>query len=276
MKYLVFINTTDSFEDCWIPFFTLFKKYWPEYDGVIYLNTEIKSFEFPGLNIISIQNNKSKPNDKITWSECLIRALNVIETDVILYLQDDYFFKDIVKHDLINKYVNLMHDNKSIDCIHLTDQAVLSENVMSPYEGLYPVKLKQTYRISCQAALWKKETLLKYVRPHENAWQFEKFGSKRGLIYKDVFFVVDPNKIILNQFEIIPYVFTGIIKGRWKEEVMPLFDKNKISIDYAKRGFILQAPERKFSMKILQKLRNLPVEIKSYLDLVKLKCATLR
>ena len=271
MKYSVFVNTTDSFEDCWIPFFTLFKKYWPEYDGIIYLNTETKIFEYPGLNIKSIQSNKLNPNTKITWSECLIRALKKIDTDVILYLQDDYFFKDCVKNELINKYSSVMFEHKNIDCIHLTDQAVLFENVMSQYEGLYPVKIKQTYLVSCQAALWKKEILLKYLRPHENAWQFEKFGSKRGFIFKDIFFVVDPNQIKLNQFEIIPYVFTGIIKGRWKEEVVPLFNKNKIGIDYTIRGFALQAPKIKFSMKILQKLRNLPIEVNSYLDLVKLK-----
>ena len=270
-KFTVLVNTTDSFEDCWIPFFTLFKKYWPEYDGIIYLNTETKSFNFQGLKIISIQSNKLNPNNKITWSECLIRALKVIETDVILYLQDDYFFKDFVKNDLIIKYSDLMVKHKDIDCIHLTDQAVLAENKMSHHPCLYPVKLKQDYRISCQAALWRKEILLKYLRSHENAWQFEKFGSKRALIFKDNFFVVDPKQVKLNQFEVIPYIFTGIIKGRWKEEVVPLFDENKITIDYEKRGFLLSAPQRNLLLKIINKLKCVPIEIKSCLDLFLLK-----
>ncbi len=272
MNYSILINTTDSFEDCWIPFFTLFKKYWPEYNGKIYLNTETKSFDFLGLNIISIQNNKLEPSKKITWSECLIRALKTIDSDVILYLQDDYFFKGFVKNELIDKYANVMFEHRNIDCIHLTDQAVLFDNIKSQYYGLYPVKIKQTYRVSCQAALWKKEILLKYLRPHENAWQFEKFGSKRGFIFKDNFFVVDPNQIKLNQYEIIPYVFTGIIKGRWKEEVVPLFNENKIGIDYTKRGFFLQAPQRSLLIKIINKLTNIPIEFKSWIDLLKLKC----
>jgi hypothetical protein len=271
MKYSVFVNTTDSFEDCWIPFFTLFKKYWPEYDGTIYLNTETKSFEFPGLKIISIQNNKLEPLKEITWSECLIRALKKIDSDVILYLQDDYFFKGFVKNELVSKYVSVMFEHKNIDCIHLTDQAVLFENIKSQYEGLYPVKIKQTYRVSCQAALWKKETLLKYLRPHENAWQFEKFGSKRGLIYKDNFLVVDPRKIKLNQFEIIPYVFTGIVRGRWKEEVEPLFNENKITIDYSKRGFLKEMPKRNFLGKVIYKLNSIPIELKSFIDFLKIK-----
>ena len=271
LNYSILINSTDSFEDCWIPFFTLLKKYWPECDGIIYLNTETKSFDFPGLKIISIQNSKLDPYKKITWSECLIRALKVIETDVILYLQDDYFFKDFVKNDLISSYSNLMVKHKDIDCIHLTDQAVLAENKMSQYPCLCPVKLKQDCRISCQAAFWRKEILLKYLRSHENAWQFEKFGSKRALIFKDNFFVVDPKQVKLNQYEIIPYIFTGIIKGRWKEEVVPLFDENKITIDYKKRGFLLSAPQRNLLLKIINRLKCAHIHIKSCLDLFLLK-----
>ena len=271
LNFSILVNTTDSFEDCWTPFFTLFKKYWPDYNGKIYLNTETKYFEFPGLNIISIQNNKATPSHKITWSQCLSRALKAINEEVVLYMQEDYFLKNDVKNDLVLKFANLMHDNKNIDCIHLTDQAVIPEDVPSDFEGLYNVKLKQAYRISCQTALWKKETLLKYVRPFENAWQFEKFGSKRAVIYKHNFFVVDKDWVKLGHFEIIPYVFTGIIQGRWKEEVVTLFEENNIHIDYAKRGFHKQSHKRTVKMKLIKKWKTLPIEIKSYIDLIKLK-----
>lgn len=44
MKYALLVNTCDKFEDCWIPFFSLLKKYWPDCSGKIYLNTEYKSY----------------------------------------------------------------------------------------------------------------------------------------------------------------------------------------------------------------------------------------
>jgi hypothetical protein len=108
LKFSILINSTDSFDDCWFPFFTLFKKYWPEYTGIIYLNTETKSYSHEGLNIISIQNNKNTPNKRITWSECLIKCLNVIDDDIILYMQEDYFLKDFVKNDIVENFVKLM------------------------------------------------------------------------------------------------------------------------------------------------------------------------
>lgn len=257
MKYSILINTTDSFEDCWIPFFTLFKKYWPDYTGKIYLNTETKSFSFPGLNIISIRNNKQTPDIKITWSECLIRALESIETEVVLYMQEDYFLKDFVKNEIVNKYVQLMNEHTDIHCIHLTDQAVIAENEPSIYENLHPVIKKQRYRISCQAALWRKDILYSYLRPYEDAWQFEEFGSKRAIFLNNNFFAVNKNWIKINQFEIIPYIFTGIVQGRWYEEVVPLFAKEDISVNYSIRGFIKNAKPKPIFNRIKHKFRKI-------------------
>ena len=273
-NYSILINTTDSFEDCWVPFFTLFKTYWPDYTGKIYLNTETKVFNFPGLNIISIQNNIQTPNIRPTWSECLIRALNSIEDEVILYMQEDYFLKDIVKNDLIEKYVLMMQENSAMHCIHLTDQAVIHEKKSEQFEGLFTVKLKQRYRISCQAALWRKETLKKYLRSYENAWEFEEFGSKRAAIANDDFYMVDKNWVKLNQFEIIPYIFTGIIQGKWFEEVIPLFEKHNIHIDFTRRGFVKDAKPKPLSKKIKEKWKRLPVGIRSSIDLFLLKIKT--
>jgi hypothetical protein len=270
-NFSILINTTDSFEDCWIPFFTLFKKFWPDYTGKIYLNTETKVFTFPDLDIVSVQNNKNTPTKRITWSECLLRALKSIDSDIILYMQEDYFLKDTVKNDLVDKYVQMMHENKDIHCIHLTDQAVIPEKNPSNYDGLFPVILKQRYRISCQAALWRKDVLLSYLRSYENAWQFEEFGSQRAAILKHNFYVVDKNWVKLNQFEIIPYVFTGIIQGKWKEEVVPLFDKNEIRIDYKIRGFIKNSPKRTLKMKLKKRIGRIQILWYHFWDILSLK-----
>jgi hypothetical protein len=210
-NFTVLINTCDKFEDCWDPFFKLFSIYWPDYKGKIYLNTEYKNYSYGNLNIISIKGCEVKRDvHKITWSECLKRALESIDNDIVVYMQEDYFLKDTVKNELVEKYAKLMRYNGDIHCIHLTDQAVIAEDKSLNYEGLYTVALKQRHRISCQAALWRKSVLLSYLRSYENAWQFEEFGSKRSAALKHNFYVVDKNWVKLNKFEIIPYVFTGI------------------------------------------------------------------
>ena len=44
--YTIFVNSTDSFEDTWVPFFHLLSDYWPQTRPVI-LNTERKTFTHP-------------------------------------------------------------------------------------------------------------------------------------------------------------------------------------------------------------------------------------
>lgn len=268
-NFSILVNTTDSFEECWVPFFTLFKEYWPAYSGKIYLNTETKSFTFPGLNIISIKNNRRTPDKRITWSECLKRALNSIDSEIILYMQEDYFLKDAVKDQLVEKYAEMMRSNPDIHCIHLTDQGVPAERA-SDLEGLWSVPIKHQHRLSCQAALWRKNILMQYLRSYESAWNFEWWGSKRAAILKHNFYTVDKNRVKLNQFEIIPYIFTGIIGGRWFKEVIPLFASKQLNIDFSQRGFYEEKTKTLLS-RIKSKIIRLPVEIRSSVDLIRLK-----
>lgn len=274
-KFLVFVNTTDNFEDCWLPFFTLFKKFWPEYAGTIFLNTETKSFTFPGLNIVSIQNNKSSLTKIITWSECLINALKIIDSEIILYMQEDYFIKSKVQHELITRFATIMQEN-DIDCLHLTDQNTTGPFSDSEYKDFWLIDKKAPYRISCQAALWKKSILLQYLRTYETPWQFEKFGTKRSQILDHKFYTVSRDKYKINRSEIIPYVFTGIMQGRWNEEVMPLFKENNISVNYYLRGFVKEMPQKTIYKKIIRRLKHTPILFRNFCDLTRLKITNKR
>jgi hypothetical protein len=267
--YSILVNTTDNFEDCWVPFFTLFKAYWPDYTGKIYLNTETKVFTFPGLHIVSVQNNIKTPGKKITWSECLLRALNSMDTDVILYMQEDYFLKDLVKNSIVENYVRLMQEHYDIHCIQLTDQGSPAE-AKSAYDSLWTVPRKHRDRVSCQAALWKRDVQKQYIRTYESAWNYEWWGSKRAAILKHNFYVVDKNQYKKDVFEIIPYVFTGVIGGRWFKEIIPLFEKHRIQVDYSRRGFYAP-PVITFKKRIKAKLKRLPVEIRSTVGLILLR-----
>jgi len=113
--------------------------------------------------------------------------------------------------------------------------------------------------------------LLEYLRAYENAWQFEEFGSKRAAILKHNFYVIDKNEIVLNKNEIIPYIFTGIIKGRWYEEVVDVFAKNEINIDYSIRGMVKDGPKKPFIKKVEYHLKKIPFTLKHFLDVIRLK-----
>jgi hypothetical protein len=248
----------------------LFSIYWPDYDGKIYLNTEYKGFTYGNLNIIPVKGCAVKKDaHKITWSECLKRALEVIDTEIILYMQEDYFLRNYVKDATITHFAHLVRDN-DIDCLHLTDQGARAESRSLEFEKLYIVPRKNKDRISCQAAFWRKDVLKQYIRTYETAWNFETYGSKRAAILKHNFYVVDMNWVKKNQYELLPYVFTGVIGGKWLKEVIPLFKEHNITIDFSKRGFYAPVSRISFTQRLIARVYRLPSDIRNYLDLIKL------
>lgn len=273
MYYSILINTCDKFEDCWDPFFKLWSIYWKDCTGKIYLNTEYKEYSYPGLDITVVKGceKHNVPRDKrATWSQCLRWALEAMDTDIVLYMQEDYFLKDTVKNELVEQYIQLMQEHSDIKCIHLTDQAVLSSG-HSQYEKLNKVAYKQRYRVSCQAALWRKEELLNIIREYETAWEFEEFGSQRSAIMGHEYLVVDKGFVKLNHFEIIPYIFTGIVQGRWFEETVPLFRKHGIEMDFSKRGFVSEYKDKPLKARIKYRLNKIPKIIRNKIELFNLK-----
>ena len=256
-EYAILVNTTDSFKDCWYPFFTLFRKFWPDYIGKIYLNTETEVFTFSGLEIISVKNGQK------SWSASLEVALEGIEDEIVLYLQEDYFLKDFVKTQLLNDYVVLIKNNQ-INCLHLTDQCGSGPFHASSIGGLVKMDQKAKYRVNCQAALWKKEVLKSYLYKGESGWDFEAFGTLRSHYIKDDFYAVDPNLVKINQFEIIPYVFTGIVRGKWWPEVKALFAKNGIDMDFSKRGFYEKPKKKPLINKLITQIRRQPKLWRTY------------
>lgn len=273
MKYSILINTCDKFEDCWNPFFKLFSKFWPDCSGKIYLNTEYKDYSYPGLDIIAVkgcERHNVSHNVRAKWSQCLLWALELIDTDIVLYMQEDYFLKDVVKNEILEDYVNIMIDNDIIKCIHLTDQAVKSAQP-SKYPNLDIVVCNQRYRVSCQAAFWEKTELQLVIREYENAWEFEEFGSRRSSAYNHTYLTVNRKFVKLNIYEIIPYIFTGIIQGKWYEEVIPLFRNNKITVDFSTRGFSSNRCRKSLRNRAEYKICKIPKIFRNYIDIYRIK-----
>ena len=87
----ILVNSCDDYSDAWTPFFTLFKRFWPNCEYPILLNTETKKFDIEGLNIRTINSSKS-----LSYSERLLQALKEVETPLVLILLEDFFIRNYV------------------------------------------------------------------------------------------------------------------------------------------------------------------------------------
>lgn len=254
-KYTLLVNSCDSFSDCWDPFFILLKKKWENNNFPILLNTEFKTYKHEGLNIKTSRSHQMTNERRLTWSECLIQALEMVETPLVLYMQEDYFIEKQVKSDLIDDFAKLMTKDHSIKHIGLTDFG--SKPPFQNYnndERLWIISQKSNYRISTQAGLWDRAALLSYLKAEENGWMFEIYGTRRAQKKKDLFLTANREMYNLEKNSIISYTHTGIIKGKWHVKIPNLFKKNGIVVDFKIRGFY---KEKQFFFRKIETLLKL-------------------
>jgi hypothetical protein len=116
----ILVQSTDSFSDCWVPFFSLLKRFWPDCRHKIFLNTESKSFSFPGLDIQSTQIIDRFDGKWPTWSETLQACLDMVSSEIILFFIDDLFISRRVETMALQHYMRLMSE-KGYSNITLTE-----------------------------------------------------------------------------------------------------------------------------------------------------------
>lgn len=242
------LSSYDGGEDLWEGFFKCLYNNWPEFDMPIVLNTETKEYSFVGYDI-----NKAVFADKeYTWSERLKESLKQIKTDYVLFFLEDFWLNQRVNNDLFLEAFDFIKNNNNISTISFypTFTKNIDNNKLNGYE-LRPKKCK--YKLNCQAALWKKEKLISYLRNHESAWEFEINGSIRAGRYYDEFYSIknDAKKVF-------SYEWGGVIhRGKWfNEGINEYINKYNLSLDPKIRGYANWKNEEKQKLSLLDRIRK--------------------
>ena len=181
MNLAVFVNTSDGFQDCWDPFFRLFRAYGGVFrDMPVYLNTERAQFSYEG---VIVHATRVWPEDEMvrpSWSDCLLRGLEAVKESHILYLQEDYFFNRAVRDEVIAEALHIFEAMPDTGVVYLSPNGPKAKKSRSYSQKFYQVCPPAHYLINTQAAIWDKEYLLSFVHGWENAWMFEKFATLRA------------------------------------------------------------------------------------------------
>ena len=228
---ILLVSSYDGGEDLWEGFFTCLFAEWPDFDMPIVLNTESKSYSFNGRKIETY--HLYKKGQKVSWSKRLLAHLKRIDTEYVLFILDDFWLDAPVDTEHFNKCLNWMRENK--DVANISFQRTHGENIKdNRFERFEKRPKKAEYKLNCQAALWRRERLIEFMRPHENPWEFEKYGSMRASRYPDSFYT-----LIDGAPKVFSYDLGGVLyKGRWhKDAFLPLVQKHNLIIDSSIRGF---------------------------------------
>lgn len=258
-KCTVLVNSCDEYYDLWEPFFTLFKKFWGDCPYQIVLNTEHKMYTAENLNIKCINLSSKR---KVAYGERFIRCLRQIETEYIVLLMDDFFLRDKVEQVYIDQLVNVLDNNADIACLSFD----FFEDQYNIDDHRIPNFVKRSrygrYRYNLQAAIWRKCELEKSWKKRETPWQWEVYGNMRSWSMKMQIYAVSNSEMSPIKYGKTTALDWGVIRGRWVEhDVVPLFDRHNISVDYSKRGFLNPSvdlnPSNKMNFSILQKMYSM-------------------
>lgn len=235
----VLVSSYDRGEDLWNGFFTLYKKYWNNNFPIV-LNTESKKYSFDGLNIKTF--NIFNSNSKVSWAKRLKKTLEKIDTDYIIFLLEDYWFEKEVDNTMINKSLEWIKKDNNIACFYFQpiDDDNNIDSIKYPFYQLRPKK--GPYIFNCQAALWDRKKLMKLLRFHESAWDWELYGSLRSSKFPYDFYTLKPDKQPPFQYH---RGLGGVVHGgKWIRNIVePISEKHNIKIDFDKRGYIYETKE---------------------------------
>lgn len=228
-NFAILVNSCDAYFELWQYFFRLLKLNWPDVDKYkIYLNTESIS-EFRCELSIAVINTPPKKKD--IWGKRLLHCLNSIKEDYVVVLMDDFFLKEKVSTDAINKCILSLKNNPNIAVCYLAN-TYNRDFLDSDIEGFTEIPKFTNYRLNSLPAIWKRKKLIAYTEESDSPWAWEYFGTCRTNYTNDVFLCASMKKPIYEYCH-------AIYRGKWLEkEIKPLISKYELNIDMTNRGAI--------------------------------------
>ena len=233
-KYTIIVNSCDDYEDLWFPFFKLFKKYWDPENVKILLNTESKNYSFEGLDITCV--HAKRKNE--TYAQRFLNVLKYVETPYVLIMLDDFFIREKVDQDQICNIIEWMENDKTIAYFNCDSTPLYKKCEESQYKGFIMIPKGNEYTLNLQVAIWRKDLLKSFWKNKASPWEWELYVNLIAASSEKYHFYCSSKEG--NGF--IDYGYNpqgmGVFRGKWvKNDVVPLFEKEKINVDFSKRGF---------------------------------------
>ncbi len=242
----IVINSCDSYEDVWLPFFSALKDMWPDCGYKIILNTEHKSFSFEGLQISTL--NLNMEDSKKPWGWRLRKTLSMVDTEFTITLFDDFILEAPVNIAKLDQCIQLMKEAPEIAVFYFNNipGPNASDSRLAEFEL---VGSRNDYRLNSAPAIWRTQQLINFTGDLDSPWAWEFFGSARTYGSNKLFYCAQVGR---EDTFVYNYSLGGAIRrGKWVLSVIaPAVKKYNLSVDLAKRGIASESvSDGKYSLK---------------------------
>lgn len=216
----IVVFSCDKNNELWDPFNILLNKYWPTHPQV-YLLTETKKYD----NFISINENY----DISLWSKRIRKSLKRIPYKKILFICDDCFLRAQVNESMIKEFLPILKGNN----VNINMELSWDNNdKFTKYPNIKKRTKKSEYEISLLCGLWQRKKLIKLLsKKNCSNWEIEKNQNNK---WNNYYICSSP---AIQWFNDYTYAGGAISKGQWTKDAIDFFKKEKIDINFKKKGF---------------------------------------
>jgi hypothetical protein len=215
------VVSCDAYRDLWEPFFTLLFRYWADCPFRIYLGSNYATYPDRRVTALTVGEDRD-------WSSNLLQMLEGIPAGGVLLLQEDFLIDRPVQTERVNRLIGYA-DEKQAACLRLMPipgpDAFCADN---PEVG--EIGKGAAYRVSLQAAWWRKEALAAIAHAGESPWQFEHRGSHRSGALSTPFLSLREGI----EFP-LDYFTTAVFRGYWEPGALDLCRRENIPVDLKSR-----------------------------------------
>ena len=204
------VVSCDKYSDLWDPFFHAFRKYWPDCPYRVYLLTNHKDYDAPGVTVLKIGDDRSYADN------LRVGMAQISEPWVILFLEDVFLSEPVDTR----RFQSIIAEAQSIPVGYLK----ISPDLPLSYENgagreIGPIPKGVRYRSAIGLSLYKAETLDKLLTPGASAWDLDTSTISNDL---DEPFYALTSRATKNP----PLHWVhGVIKGSWYWEAIPFLKK---------------------------------------------------
>lgn len=219
-KCSILISSCDSYSDLWLPFCKTLERHWPDRGMDTFILSETKTSEIKNIQFI---NSGVVEND---WSRNLEYALQNVQTKYVCLMLEDFFLRSDVNQSVFLDFVNFA-DKSDADMVRLLRKPTLCEPAFTQNDLALKISRHAPYRVSCQASLWSRTSLIQLVKAGESAWEFERYGSERSVELGFDHYTCKAT--------VLPYFHHVVERGIWFPWDAWRFGRQNIGCDFASR-----------------------------------------
>ncbi len=202
-RLTILVPSCDRYADVWRTFFLHFDRSWPDCPYPVVLGTNWLHSPTAKAATLAVGTDK-------TYAQNLAEMLGSIESEFVLTWTDDLLLRSRVDTREVDRSLQLLAASApTVGYCKLVSAYPLGQ--CASRESMFgPIPRGTRYRLSLTVALWRRSTLSDLLRPEEDAWQIERFGSQRADLCTEQFWALTRHSVGRAPVKVI----NAIVKGK--------------------------------------------------------------